>query len=176
MKKAIIISLSALSLSATAYAVDHGSHANKGMNSDMQQERMPTASKDKKVNTNPETRTKISKEMNNAKENSNKPYARNQSEIAVGKESKDFANSTNTSTNTAANTKMNNNRNEVKGIQTSLKNNGYDLSVDGYMGQETTTAIRSFQKDNNMEATGKLDSKTRTALMGNSPDSSNEDY
>ena len=44
------------------------------------------------------------------------------------------------------------------------------------MGKETTTAIKKFQKDNNLKATGKLDSKTKTALMGNPKDSTNEEY
>ena len=58
------------------------------------------------------------------------------------------------------------NRKQVREIQTSLKTSGYDLKVDGFMGQETASAIKKFQTDNELEPTGRLNEQTRTALMG----------
>jgi len=50
-------------------------------------------------------------------------------------------------------------------VQKRLKGKGYDPgAIDGIMGAKTITAIKSFQKDNNIAITGKIDSETKRKL------------
>lgn len=62
----------------------------------------------------------------------------------------------------AANTNMEAqlSRNEVRQIQQQLRNNGYNLAVDGKLGPQTRAAIRTYQRDNNVQASGMLDRNT----------------
>ncbi len=53
---------------------------------------------------------------------------------------------------------------QVQEIQTSLRERGYDLSVDGQWGPQTESAIREFQNANNLSVTGSLDSQTLAEL------------
>ena len=56
---------------------------------------------------------------------------------------------------------------DVKQLQTALKDLGYDLGhkgVDGIIGQYTEGAIKAFQKDQGLEVTGIVDEKTLAAL------------
>lgn len=53
----------------------------------------------------------------------------------------------------------------VKHIQIALKNAGYKPgTIDGRMGKETRLAIKSFQKDNKLQADGKVGKSTWQAL------------
>ena len=54
----------------------------------------------------------------------------------------------------------------IKRVQTILNANGYDAgSADGIMGTRTTSAIATFQKDNEMEPTGRIDEPLVRALL-----------
>lgn len=54
----------------------------------------------------------------------------------------------------------------VANIQKILIKNGYDAGgADGVMGEKTKTAIASFQKDNGMDPTGRVDAKLVQALI-----------
>lgn len=54
---------------------------------------------------------------------------------------------------------------DVMDVQESLNDEGYNLAVDGIWGPRTTNAIRSYQRQNNdLRATGNLDSQTLVAL------------
>ncbi len=54
----------------------------------------------------------------------------------------------------------------IKRVQTILNANGYDAgSADGIMGTRTTSAIATFQKDNQMEPTGRIDEPLVRALL-----------
>jgi lipid-binding SYLF domain-containing protein len=56
-------------------------------------------------------------------------------------------------------------REEVRQIQTALKNAGFDPGpIDGIIGPRTTRAIRTFQFDTGTLATGKLNDETLTTL------------
>lgn len=62
----------------------------------------------------------------------------------------------------------------VEEIQRMLKELGfYKWFVDGKMGQETRNALKAFQKKNNLNATGRADSKTLNALQKQSNQSKN---
>ena len=53
----------------------------------------------------------------------------------------------------------------IKQIQTALKNAGFDPgSVDGKMGKSTRSAIKEFQKANNLNVDGKVGQKTWSVL------------
>ena len=53
----------------------------------------------------------------------------------------------------------------IKQVQEALKNKGHDPGpADGVMGPKTQQALRAFQKDSGMQATGRLDDKTASAL------------
>ena len=53
---------------------------------------------------------------------------------------------------------------EVREVQKSLNQNGYNLNVDGVWGPRTTAAIRSFQNNQDLRVTGNLDNQTLAAL------------
>src|SRR6266498_1306057 len=70
-------------------------------------------------------------------------------------------------------------KDKVKAIQEALKTKGFDPGTpDGVMGPKTNQALRDFQKSNNLQATGRIDDKTASALgveagsMGSSSSSS----
>ncbi|MCU0651298.1 MAG: peptidoglycan-binding protein [Candidatus Omnitrophica bacterium] len=52
----------------------------------------------------------------------------------------------------------------VSQIQTALQNAGYNIEVDGKMGQKTRSAIKDFQKANGLGVDGKVGKKTWAAL------------
>ena len=52
----------------------------------------------------------------------------------------------------------------VKSAQEALNRNGASLTADGKMGPKTVAAIKSFQKSHGLKVTGKLDTKTKSAL------------
>lgn len=56
------------------------------------------------------------------------------------------------------------NNSDIRAVQESLKDEGYNLPVDGVWGQQTVDALRSFQRANNLSATGQLDSETVAEL------------
>jgi hypothetical protein len=56
---------------------------------------------------------------------------------------------------------------DVRSAQQALKDSGYSVgAVDGKMGPKTAAALRKFQKDHDIKATGRLDSRTLAALGG----------
>lgn len=59
--------------------------------------------------------------------------------------------------------------NDVKEMQTRLKEIGYDLGkygIDGDFGSDTQEAVMKFQTDNGLEATGVYDAATHEKLIG----------
>lgn len=55
--------------------------------------------------------------------------------------------------------------NDIKQIQSKLKEQGYDVgSVDGKMGHSTQQALRQFQEDKGIQASGQPDQQTLAAL------------
>ena len=54
--------------------------------------------------------------------------------------------------------------NQVKAVQTELKNQGYKVTVDGKMGKQTRSALMKYQKAQGLPATGKTDSVTLMQL------------
>lgn len=56
-------------------------------------------------------------------------------------------------------------RDDIKQVQEALKSKGHDPGeADGIMGPRTQQALRAFQKEQGMQATGQLDQKTASAL------------
>jgi hypothetical protein len=54
---------------------------------------------------------------------------------------------------------------DVRSAQQALKDDGYNVGpIDGKMGPKTAAALRKFQKDHGIQATGRLDSQTMAAL------------
>jgi len=54
---------------------------------------------------------------------------------------------------------------DVRSAQQALKDDGYNTGpIDGKMGPKTAAALRKFQKDHGIQATGRLDSQTMAAL------------
>jgi hypothetical protein len=61
---------------------------------------------------------------------------------------------------------------DVRSAQMALRERGHDPGpIDGVMGPRTSAAIRDFQQQENLRATGQLDAETRSRLMagGNAP-------
>jgi peptidoglycan hydrolase-like protein with peptidoglycan-binding domain len=52
----------------------------------------------------------------------------------------------------------------IASVQTALNNNGAQLDVDGHMGPKTAAALKAFQQQHSLKATGKLDHATAKAL------------
>jgi len=55
-------------------------------------------------------------------------------------------------------------RSKVEQVQTALANSGDNVQIDGDWGPKTTAALKDFQKQHNLKATGRLDKETRDAL------------
>lgn len=54
----------------------------------------------------------------------------------------------------------------VRQVQGILQENGYDPGpLDGLMGPQTRQALRQFQRDHNLPASGQLDAATQAALL-----------
>lgn len=53
---------------------------------------------------------------------------------------------------------------DVRRIQTALKNRGYSIAVDGIYGPGTFSAVQQFQRNNNLEVDGVVGPLTRTKL------------
>lgn len=57
------------------------------------------------------------------------------------------------------------NQDTVRQLQEQLQNQGYEVGqVDGVMGPRTQEALMSFQRDQNLQATGRPDQQTMAAL------------
>jgi hypothetical protein len=53
----------------------------------------------------------------------------------------------------------------VRSVQSSLDQRGYDVgAIDGQFGPNTEAALRDFQRDNGLAATGAMDARTLDAL------------
>lgn len=53
---------------------------------------------------------------------------------------------------------------KVKEIQSALDQKGQHVTVDGHWGKQTASALRNFQKENGLPATGRLDPETAEKL------------
>ncbi len=53
---------------------------------------------------------------------------------------------------------------KVKQIQSALDQKGQHVSVDGHWGKQTAAALRKFQKQNGLKATGNADQQTMQKL------------
>ncbi|HCM83030.1 MAG TPA: hypothetical protein DIS76_00505 [Rhodospirillaceae bacterium] len=53
---------------------------------------------------------------------------------------------------------------QIRAVQESLNDHGYKVAEDGIWGPQTARAVRSFQANNNLEASGKLNSQTLNTL------------
>jgi peptidoglycan hydrolase-like protein with peptidoglycan-binding domain len=53
---------------------------------------------------------------------------------------------------------------EIKSVQEALNKDGYKLTADGMMGNHTVSAIKDFQKKNDLKVTGLPDSETLAKL------------
>ena len=62
------------------------------------------------------------------------------------------------------NVKLNTRGNDAKWVQVELNRKGYHLTVDGYCGNKTVDAIKSFQFSHGLVADGICGEKTRAAL------------
>ena len=62
---------------------------------------------------------------------------------------------------------------DIREAQRELRSRGYDVGpIDGIWGQQTASAVREFQRANNIEATGRLDQRTRQAMAANNSNGS----
>jgi peptidoglycan hydrolase-like protein with peptidoglycan-binding domain len=52
----------------------------------------------------------------------------------------------------------------VREVQQKLKQQGYNVNVDGVMGPNTRTALRQFQQDQGISGNGQIDQQTLAAL------------
>ena len=55
--------------------------------------------------------------------------------------------------------------NEISGVQDRLANLGYSVKVTGKWGEESSEALRQFQRKHNLEATGDIDETTKQKLQ-----------
>ena len=58
--------------------------------------------------------------------------------------------------------------NDVSNLQTSLKNAGYNIDVDGSFGPQTLSAVKDYQKANGLTVDGMVGPQTQAALFGGS--------
>ncbi len=56
------------------------------------------------------------------------------------------------------------NNDEVKSIQNALNKDGYNVKVDGKFGKQTQAAIKQYQQDQKLPATGQPDDATKQKL------------
>lgn len=62
---------------------------------------------------------------------------------------------------------------EIRQAQQALKDKGHNPGpIDGVQGPRTTAALREYQKAENIKVTGRLDSETKSHLMGSAASSS----
>ena len=69
-----------------------------------------------------------------------------------------------TSAQSSANASAQLSNSDIQEAQDALRSKGYSVSSDGVLGPQTIAAIREFQGDSNLSATGQLDSQTLAAL------------
>lgn len=55
---------------------------------------------------------------------------------------------------------------EVSNLQTSLKNAGYNIDVDGSFGPQTLAAVKQYQQKNGLDVDGMVGPQTQAALFG----------
>jgi peptidoglycan hydrolase-like protein with peptidoglycan-binding domain len=53
----------------------------------------------------------------------------------------------------------------IRQVQTQLSRKGYAVGINGVLEPKTVDAVRSFQRDNNLQTTGQLDKATLNALQ-----------
>ena len=57
---------------------------------------------------------------------------------------------------------------DVSKLQTTLKNAGYNIDVDGSFGPQTLAAVKDYQKSNGLTVDGMVGPQTQAALYGGS--------
>ncbi|PZO82101.1 MAG: hypothetical protein DI626_10310 [Micavibrio aeruginosavorus] len=82
---------------------------------------------------------------------------------ATNSESMDATASSNTTANTSVSV-SGMDSGTIQSVQSSLKSEGHSVSVDGKWGPQTASALREFQMNNDLPATGQLDTQTLAAL------------
>lgn len=55
-------------------------------------------------------------------------------------------------------------RRTVQKVQAALNNKGFKLDVDGYVGDSTKAALKKYQQDNQLPASGEIDTATLKKL------------
>lgn len=55
-------------------------------------------------------------------------------------------------------------KSQIESVQEALKKAGYQVTVNGTLGSDTSSALKMFQTKNGLPATGYPDQKTREAL------------
>ena len=60
-------------------------------------------------------------------------------------------------------------RSEVREVQRALNNAGYDIAVDGVWGPNSRRALSDYQRNNNLNVTGRADRDTMAAMNIDSP-------
>ena len=55
---------------------------------------------------------------------------------------------------------------EVSNLQTSLKNAGYNVDVDGSFGPQTLAAVKQYQQANGLDVDGMVGPQTQASLFG----------
>ena len=66
--------------------------------------------------------------------------------------------------------------NDVKKLQNTLNNKGYNLEVDGSYGAKTQAAVKDYQSKNNLAVDGVAGNNTWSSLLGSSTSSSGAGY
>lgn len=56
------------------------------------------------------------------------------------------------------------NRDQIRDVQQKLAQQGYNVQADGKMGRNTRQALRQFQQDQGLPASGRIDQQTMAAL------------
>lgn len=68
------------------------------------------------------------------------------------------------SSHDSAASKMRMTNRQVRSVQENLNDRGYRVAADGVWGPQTARAVRNFQYDNNLQATGRMDNETIRAM------------
>src|SRR5699024_8431899 len=71
---------------------------------------------------------------------------------------------TSANTSNTAHLQMGSSNYQVEEAQSKLNNHGYDIAIDGIFGSATQSAVKSFQRESNIQVDGIVGEDTLTAL------------